>query len=341
MLGLQFIKVQPTEYILQYRKGVLVREGEGLSFFYFAPTTSLVRIPIASVDLPFIFEEVTADFQKITIQGQLAYRVSDPKKLSRLMNFTLAPNGKSYASEDPTRLPQRLVNHTQVLTRSALKAMSLRDALGSSDTLVAQLREGMRSAEAITSLGIEVLGLSILAIKPTPETARALEAEVREQILRQADEAVYLRRNAAVEQERAIKENELNTEIAVENKQRQIRETQMEAEKSVQQKKSELMEAEMAAQITLEEKKRELVALATQNARQEADTQAYQISAIMKAVADSDPRVLEVLATSRMGSSDLIALAFKDLAKSAGKIGELNLSPDLLRELMNRPAAES
>ena len=42
MLGLQFIKVQPTVYLLQYRKGQVVREGVGLSFFYYAPSTSLV-----------------------------------------------------------------------------------------------------------------------------------------------------------------------------------------------------------------------------------------------------------------------------------------------------------
>ena len=51
-------------------------------------------------------------------------------------------------------------------------------------------------------------------------------------MFREADEAIYARRNSAVEQERAIKENELNTEIAVENKKRQIRETQMDAERA-------------------------------------------------------------------------------------------------------------
>jgi regulator of protease activity HflC (stomatin/prohibitin superfamily) len=201
MFGIQFIKVEPTDYILQYKLGKVVREGAGLAFFCFAPTTSLVRIPTGSVDVPFIFKEVTTDFQEVTVQGQLTYRIAEPKKLSQLMNFTLAPNGKEYASEDPKKLPQRLINHAQVLTRASLKSLSLRDALGQSDALVASLRKGLQSAEATASLGIEVLGLAILAIKPTPETSRALEAEAREQILREADGAVYARRNAAVEQE--------------------------------------------------------------------------------------------------------------------------------------------
>lgn len=334
MLGFKFIKVQPTEYILHYKNGRLVKEGSGLSFYYFSPIASLVRIPVASTDVPFIFEEVTSDFQSVTVQGQITYRISDPKKLSQLMNFTLAANGKDFETDDPQKLPQRLINHTQVLTRSSLKAMPLREALGSSDNMVISLRKGLQSAEAINSIGIEILGLSILAIKPTPETSRALEAVAREQILRQADEAIYSRRNAAVEQERAIKENELNTEIAVENKKRQIKEAQMEAEKSVQQKNRELREAEMATKIMLEEKNRELVSLASENIRQEADTKAYGISAVMKALSESDPKIIQVLASTGMDSGQLVALAFKNLAEGANKIGQLNISPDLLRELL-------
>lgn len=336
MLGIRFIKVAPTEFVLQYKRGKIVREGPGLSFFFFAPTTSLVRIPIGSTDIPFIFEEVTADFQEVTVQGQLTYRVAEPKKLSTLMNFTLAANGREYASDDPTKLAQRLINHAQVLTRASMKSLALRDALGQSEALVGTLREGLQAAEVIASLGIEILGLSILAIKPKPETARALEAEAREQILEEADQAVYARRNAAVEQERAIKENELNTEIAVENKKRQIRETQMEAEKAVQQKKREIREAEMAADIAIEEKNRELVTLSTANAREEADAKAYAIAAVMRALAETDARTLQALASIDMDPGQLIALAFRELAESAAKIGQLNVSPELLRELLER-----
>lgn len=337
MFGVKFVKVQPTEYILQYKKGQVVREGSGLSFFYFAPSSSLVLVPLASSDVPFIFHEVTEDFQEISIQGQLTFRVADAKKLAGMMNFSLGANG-SHASDAPAKLPLRLINITQVTLRASINALPLKDALGSADALVQEVRAKLQDDPTIASLGIHVLGLSILAIKPTPETARALEAEAREQILRQADEAIYARRNAAVEQERGIKENELNTEIAVENKRRQIRETQMEAEKSVQRKKRELQEAEMAAKVALEEKNRELVALAAENARQEADAKAYGISTAMKALGESKPELLQALANAGMEPGQLVALAFKELASGAGKIGQLNVSPDLLRELMTATA---
>lgn len=336
MFGFEFIKVEPTDFVMRFKGGQVVRKGVGLSFFYFAPTSSLVVVPVGSVDVPFIFEEVTADFQEVTVQGQITYRVADPEKLAQLMNFTLTPSGKEYTSEDPQKLPRRLINHAQVLTRASLKSLPLKDALGSSDELVATLHAGLQKAEAISSLGVEILGLSILAIKPTPETARALEAEAREQILRSADEAVYSRRNAAVEQERAIKENELNTEIAVENKKRQIRETQMDAEMSVQRKEGELREAEMASKISLEEKNKELVSLASENVRAESDAKAYGVAALMKALSETDPKIVQALSSVHMDPSQLIAHAFKDLADSAEKIGQLNVSPDLLRELISQ-----
>lgn len=83
MFGIKFIKVQPTTYLLQYRGGKIVREGLGHSFFYYAPTTSLVAVPVASADVPFIFQETTGDFQNVTIQGQVTYRVGERRDLQR------------------------------------------------------------------------------------------------------------------------------------------------------------------------------------------------------------------------------------------------------------------
>jgi regulator of protease activity HflC (stomatin/prohibitin superfamily) len=340
MFGIRFIKVGPTFFVLQYKHGKIVREGAGLSFFYYAPTSSLVLIPIGSIDVPFIFEEITADFQMVTIQGQLTYRIEDPKKLSQLMNFTLAPNGSAYSTDDPQKLPQRLVNHIRVLTRSTVKSLALRDAMGQSDALVNALDQGLLHADAITSMGVQVMALSILAIRPTPDTSRALEAEAREQILREADEAIYSRRNAAVEQERSIKENELNTEIAIENKKRQIRETQMEAEKSVQQKKHELHLAELASRVLLEQKNQDLVSLTAANAKVQADSKAYAVDTIMKALAPVDPKMLQALTSAGMQPGQLMAMAFRELAENADKIGQLNISPDLLREILGQDKKE-
>jgi len=336
MFGFRFVKAQPTTYLIQYKKGEIVKEGAGLSVFYFAPTTSLVSVPLARVDMPFMFEEVTVDFQQITVQGQVAYRVCDPLKLSRMLNFALDARGIGYISEDPDELGQRVINRVQVLMRGVLESLPLRGALKSSDKVVKGVMDSLAAAEDLSALGLEVLGLSILAIKPNPETSRALEAEVRELLLRESDEAIYSRRNAAVEQERAIKENELNTEIAVENKKRQIRETQMDAERAVQEKRRMLNEERMAEKIALEQKNKELVLLAAENMKKEAEAKAYGVSAAMKALSDVDPKIVQALASVGMEPGQLVAAAFQELAAGAEKIGELNVSPELLRELLKK-----
>lgn len=46
MLGLKFIKSNPTTHLIAFRGGRVVQQGAGLALFYYAPTTSLVAVPI-------------------------------------------------------------------------------------------------------------------------------------------------------------------------------------------------------------------------------------------------------------------------------------------------------
>jgi hypothetical protein len=54
----------------------------------------------------------------------------------------------------------------------------------------------------------------------------------------------------------------------------------------------------------------------------------------MKALEGVDAKVLQALASVGMQPDQLVALAFQGLAERADKIGQLNISPDLLRELL-------
>ncbi len=284
--------------------------------------------------MPFIFEEVTSDFQAVTVQGQINFRIIDQKKLAGLLNYTLNLRGRGYASEDPKKLPQRVINIVRVLTKKTLEGMQLEEAIKSSEALAKGILEEIKKNEEINLIGIEILGLSILAVLPNKETARALEAQTREQILKKADDAIYERRNASIEQERRVKENEFNTEIAIENKKKQVRETQIEAERAVQLKQNQLKEEQMNFDTSLEEKRKDLIALTVENSKAEADAKAYELSASMKALEGMNPEVIQALASIGMEPSKLIATAFQQLAGKAGQIGQLNISPDLLQELM-------
>jgi regulator of protease activity HflC (stomatin/prohibitin superfamily) len=318
-MSIRYMKASPTTYVMQFKDGRIKRQGPGLSFFYWAPTTTVVALPLSSADVPFAFNELTQDFQAVTLQGQLTFRVSDPQRLASLLDYSVHPSGK-YVSEDPEKLVERLVQAVQVRARTALQALPLREVLVRVVELEAQVLSTLRDAEPVRLLGIEILGLSLLSIRPTPEMARALEAETREGLQRRADEAIYARRNAAVEQERRIKESEIATELAVEAGKRQVR------------------EAQMAADVAVEEQRAAFMERWSENERKAAEARAYSLEKTLAPVRDVDWKVL--LAAGGGGNDPKlnIALAFREMAENAQKIGELNVSPDLLRTLMAHPS---
>src|SRR5262249_20984009 len=157
--------------------------------------------------------------------------------------------------------------------------------------------DSLRQLPEILLLGVDILGLSIISIKPTPEMARALEAESRELLQKRADQAIYARRNAAVEEERRIRESELNTEIAVENKRPQIR------------------EAKIAADISVEEQRSVLIDKQVDNDRKDADSRAYALTTTLKPLEQVDWRMLMALAAKGADPRFTIALAFQELAE--------------------------
>ena len=315
MFGIKFIKVDPSTYLIKSRNGKVIKEGFGLSFFYHAPSTSLVSVPMGSEDIPFMFSELTGDFQEVTVQGQVTCKIVDVQAITKMLNYTLNARGE-YISEDPKKLAKRIVNMVQVSLRKDLEKMNLKEAISSGEKIAGTIQAELMESSALKKLGVEVIGFSILGVKPNKETARALEAETREVLLKQADDALYLRRNSAIEQERTIKENELRTEVTIEEKKREMR------------------EAEITGKIVLEKKNEELVALVVENSKKEAEAKAYAIETSMAAISKIDSKTIQALAMVGMDPAQLIAASFRDLSENADKIGQLNITPDLLSQLI-------
>ena len=312
---IRYLKTTPTQYVMQFKSGQVKREGAGLSFFYWEPTSTLVVVPLSSSDVPFAFQEATADFQTITVQGQLTWRVADAKKLASLLDYSVTRAG-TWKSDDPHKLEERLVHTAQVLTQGVVGKLSLTKALGSSEALAAAVLAGLRGSEAVQLLGIELLSVAVLSVKPTPEMARALEAEAREGLQRKSDEAIYERRTAAVESERRVKESELQTEVMVEQKRRHIRETKM------------------AADIAMEKEREALVEQTASNDKKMAEAQAWALTKQLEPLRTMDWKILSAMQAGGGDAGNNIAVAFRELAENAAKIGELNISPDLLRALI-------
>lgn len=334
MLGIRHIKFDSMTYVIHYSSGKVSKEGRGLSFFYFAPSSSIAAIPLGSNDLPFIFTDVTSDYQSVTIQGQISYKVIQPKVLADVLDFTVNEKGE-YKKNDIEKLNQRIINEAQTSTASFIHEAGLKDALRAAKILEQKIKEGLSGSQAVGMLGIEILGTSVLAVRAAPEMTRALETQTREKLQQEADHAIYERRNFAVEQERRIKESELNTEIAVEEKKKQIAEKQMESNVQKSENDRKLREMQIEADISIENQKRQLIELQTTNQKQEAETQGFVIATTLKPYREIDWRTLVAL-NNNPDPKFNIALAFRLLAENAEKIGNVNISPELLETILKK-----
>lgn len=285
-----YFKAEPTEFVLAFANGRIVRQGAGSSFWYWQPTTSIALVPVSTTDLPFVLNEKTATFQAVAVQGQLTYRIVDPAAVAGLLNFTIFPRSRKYRSDDPEKLGQRLINIVQAHIRAEIQRLTLEEALLGADGLGETITQRVRAETGLAALGVECVGLHIISVKPTPEMAKALEAEHREALQMRADQALYARRAEAVEQERKIKQNELST------------------------------------QTNLEQQRQALVDLEGENARRVAAFEAEALRTRLAPYQELDPRLV-------------LALAFRDFAANADKIGNLHISSEILERLLNDRSA--
>ncbi len=260
-------KSQPTDHVMKFVDGKIAREGAGLSFYYLTYRASIVVVPTQSIDAAFIFQEMTRAFESVAIQGQFTYRVDAPRETAQLLNFTIDPHTRQYLSEDPDRLRQRIVNiiHTQM--RQVVAGMTLEEVLRNSTNLAHDVLADIQGGGLVRQLGVELLSLHVLSTKPAPDMSKALEAESREALLRRADEAIYARRRAAIDEERSIKESELATDTA------------------------------------LEQQRESLITLQGANEERQAEYRARATAVEMRAFAATDPRMLLAVALKALGDN--------------------------------------
>ena len=300
MLDIGYFKGLPTEYIIKFSGGKVVSEGLGQAFFYLKHRTQIVAVPTSSVDVNLVFNEVTSNFQAMVIQGQFTYRIKEPKRTAELLNLTIDPRSRQPISDDLDKLAQRITNIIQMETRNCLRTRSLEGVLDEYEQIAGEVERRVRDAALLEPLGVELMSVFVTSARPTPEVARALEASYREELLRKADEATSARRAAAVEDERKIRENELSTEVA------------------------------------LEQQRRALIDLQGQNALQEAESRGQALE--KESAYQARAREAQLAVYKSFDSRALLALALNEMGQNAGKVGNLTITSEILASLLNGPA---
>ena len=99
MLPIAYFKSEPTEYILAYRNGTITHQGAGRAFWYWRPSTSITLVPVSTIDALFMLNETTGNFQSVTLQGQITYRIVEPQTIAQLLDFTIDPSTRQHRSD--------------------------------------------------------------------------------------------------------------------------------------------------------------------------------------------------------------------------------------------------
>lgn len=219
---IQYFKGEPNVHVIKFHNGAVAKEGRGINFWYNPLVSSIAAVPTASTDAPFIFSETTANFQDISIQGTVTYRIDDPVAIARVLDFTISPRSRIYHTEDPEMLTQRIVNAVQANTRHHVTKMTLETALTEVGALASDVLVNVAAEPGLAGLGVTVESLHFTSVRATPETQKALETEYRERLQGAADQAIYARRAAAVAEERKIQESELSTEVGLETQRQEL-----------------------------------------------------------------------------------------------------------------------
>ncbi len=318
------LRGNPTMHIRHLRRGKAVHEGTGLSFFFRPLSAVLSEVPVDDRELPLLFHSRTADFQDLAVQASVTFRVIDPAVTGSRIDFSVDPDTGRWRGTPLEQVGGLLTETAQQQVLGLVASSPLASVLADG---VAQIRDrilhGLTADTRLAETGIAVIGARVIALRPEPEVEKALRTPAREQIQQEADRSTYERRAVAVERERAIAENELQSQIELAR-----REEQLVAQRGTNARR-EAQDAAAASQIAAQAQadKEELLARARANGTR----------ALGEAKAAGE--AASVAAYRDLPQSTLLALAAKDLAGGLPPIGTLVLAPDLLASLMSRLAA--
>jgi regulator of protease activity HflC (stomatin/prohibitin superfamily) len=312
---LRHLRGTPTVWVRFQKRDRTVSEGTGRSFWYRPLTAVLSEVPVDDRELPLMFHARTADFADVTVQATVTYRIADPALAATRLDFSVDPYRGRARARPLDQIATLLTELAQQPALDLLARVPLAEALTLAITEVREAVAAALAADArLEDVGVAVVSARVVAIRPEPEMERSLQTPTREAVQQDADKATYARRAQAVEQERAIAENELQNKIELARREQQL----VEQKGANDRRRAELdAAAELAAAQGEAEKARTLAA-----------AQADQVRAVGAAEAESEAARMAVYRD--LPASVLQSLALRELAGRLPEIGQLTITPDLL-----------
>ncbi len=304
-----------TTHVEQIRNGRSVRAGVGASFWFRPLTAMLNEVPVDDRELPLLFHARTSDFQDVTVQATITYRVTSPATAAGRIDFSIDPQTGHWRGTPLDQVAALLTESAQQYAIDLLATVDLASAMaGGVGPVRSVIAAGLAGDERVEQSGVSVIGVRVVAVRPEPEVEKALRTPTREQVQQEADRATFERRALAVERERAINENELQTQIELAR-----REEQLVSQRGANARR-EAEEAAAAAAIAAESEAGRTVTLA----------QARAEGTRLAGAAEGDAETARVSAYRELPEAVLLSLALKELAANLPQIETLVLSPELV-----------
>ncbi|MBX9930892.1 MAG: SPFH domain-containing protein [Methylobacterium sp.] len=298
------LRSEASSHLIRYRNGRVRQSGRGLVFWFRPETASISEVPMDDREMTLFVRGRSRDFQTVVVQGTIGWRVVDPQVLATRIDFSIDLRTGKSQGEPIERIEARLSGIAGQAVLQQIGANPVGALLDAGpEPLRVALETVLGAAPALAEIGVAVVSVRLTNISPTSELERALQTPTFEALQQKADAATFSRRALAVEKERAIAENELETRT------------------------------ELARRETL------LIAREAENARDRAaglaEAQGLEASAEAERIrlvegARAEAELQRVAIYRELSPAVLLGLAARELAGKLETIEHVNVTPDLL-----------
>ena len=104
---LRHLRGTSTQHVRHLRGGKVAHDGTGLSFFFRPLSAVISEVPVDDRELPLLFHARTADFQDLTVQASVTFRVTDPATACTRIDFSVDPDTGRWRGTPVVRAPCR------------------------------------------------------------------------------------------------------------------------------------------------------------------------------------------------------------------------------------------
>ncbi len=311
----------PTTHVRHLRRGAVAHEGVGVSFFFRPLAAVLSEVPVDDRELPLLFHARTEDFQDLAIQATVTYRVTDPVLTGTRLDFAIDPATGRWRGSPLEQLGGVLTETAQQHALDLVARAPLTEVLRNGVAAVRDaVMRGAATDQRLSDIGITVVEVRVVALRPEPEMERALQTPTREQVQQDADKATFERRALAVERERAIAENELTTQLELARREEELVGQRGANARRTAQEQAAASEIETASQAARNQRLAEAKAAATR----------------VVGEAEGAAETARLAAYRELDQATLLGLAVKELAGNLPAVDTLVLSPEMLTPLLTR-----